>query len=602
MTSCGFKVAARNPKEIAEGLFQAGCEHAGMLSGVFMRYEWWRIRVFAPAFVVFLGALAMSGGRTARAAVRYVAPSHAQAQDAGAGSQDKPYRTLAFAMSQIQPGDTLRIAAGVYREALIFPRRAWATTRPTVIEGDANSPAVLLGTDVITGWENAGSGRFVKRNWLVEPQQVLVKGVMLKQIGGTIFSGYPVKPGHELAALHRSQGGIWPTRQDGNTQNMPAGSFYYDATSKNLFVRAPDGQPPGSVDVAVRSYLIQGNDLSGVTIRDLQIRYSNTTTTSRQGAVTVVGDHNTLTGLVVDDVDGVGIELSGNSNILRDSTVARAGYLGIKARGQGVLIEKNVVSYNNTRGFNKWWEAGGMKFVGAGGLRDSRVTHNLVHHNYGDGIWFDWGNQDNWIESNVSAYNSGMGIHYEASSKGIIVDNRVFANGQRGIYLPHSHDSWVAHNLVMANGLDGITAIDEGRRDSKAQLELRPHGNYVVANVLAWNLGLAIILPGNHYENRSDGNLFIDDGVPMFSMGWPSLQSPKVGLVGWRKRYGQDVTSLNAATPMTASIKSAIAAGDLNVNRFSLEAWVGAYTVTPDSEILGAVPAGLQITKRAGPR
>lgn len=558
-----------------------------------------RLRPFMRTVLLAVG-LAVAG-LPAWAAVRYVDPGHPAAEDSGWGAEDKPYRTLAFAMSRLMPGDVLRIAGGTYREGLILPRRAWTKDKPTTIEGDGKNPVVLIGTDGVDGWEPAGKGRYVKRYWREEPQQVLVAGAMLKQVGGTIFGGYPQRSGHSLDGLHRTQGGIWPSRRTGGLDDMPAGSFFYDADARALYVRTLDGKPPGTVEVAVRPYAIRGENVAGITVRNIRVRYANTSTGSRQGAVTLIGRDNAVEDVVVEDVDGAGIEVSGDGNIVRNCTVRRAGYLGIKARGQDVLIENNEISHNNTRGFNKWWEAGGMKFIGEGGLKNSRVVRNRVHHNYGDGIWFDWGNPGNTVERNLVAYNEGFGIHYEAGSGAVIVDNRVFGNQQRGIYLPHTRDSWVAHNLVVGNGLEGIVAIDEERDDPKGQLDLRPRNNRIVANVLAWNRGAAIILPGEEYRNQSNGNLFIEERSPMFSMGWPRMLSPKVDFETWRREHGQDRASRQVVAGMGGAIRSGLARGALNMDWSPLNAWGAAYAL-PLGLVSGELPAGQRLSDRAGPR
>ena len=556
--------------------------------------------MFARA-VVLLGACLVMMSAPVSAAVRFVAPEHPQAEDSGWGTEDKPYRTLGFAMSRLMPGDVLRIAGGTYREALILPRRSWSKDKPTTIEGDSKQSVILLGTDVVEGWEPVGKGLYVKRAWSEEPQQVLVNGALLKQIGGTIFMGYPLRRGHDLERLHRSQGGIWPTRKGGTPEDMPPGSFLYDPSTRGLYVRTADGKAPGKVEVAARPFLIYGEDVTGIVVRNIHVRYANTSTTSRKAAVTLNGHDNMLDGVVVEDVDGVGVQISGDDNTLRNSRVVRAGFLGIKARGQRVVIENNEVSYNNTRGFNKWWEAGGMKFVGQGGLKDSRVANNRVHHNFGDGIWYDWGNHNNRIERNLVAYNKGFGIHYEACSAALVLDNRVFGNQQRGIYLPHARDSWVAHNLVVANGLDGIVAVDEKRDDPKGQLDLRPHNNKVMANVVAWNSGAAVILPGEEYRNVSNGNLFVDEKEPMFSMGWPRTFSPKMGLGEWQKKVGQDRDSRHVVASLGGAIRTGLGREVLNVDWSALNAWIAASSL-PASLAGTALPSGQSLSNRAGPR
>lgn len=545
------------------------------------------------------------GVNLAWGAVLQVAPNHPNAIDDGDGRADRPYKTLTFAMRQLQPGDTLKITAGEYRDALIFPQRAWSVVRPTTIVGEGNADVTILGSELVGGWVAKGQGIYVKRPWILEPQQVRLNGVALKQIGGTIFKGYPTMIGHEMESLHRSQGGIWPTRKSTGRTSMPSGGFFYDDQQKELVISITDEVPAEqlSVEISMRPYLVQGQNVAGIAIKNIRFRYANTTTTSRQAAVTLVGRGNTLEGLVVEDMDGVGIEVSGDDNVVRNCLVTRSGYLGIKARGRNVLIESNEVSYNNTRRFNKWWEAGGLKFIYLGGMQASRVRNNHVHHNYGDGIWFDWGNDDNTIERNVVAYNEGFGIQYEASSRAVIQDNEVFGNGQRGIYLIHSRDSVIVHNLVVSNRLEGIAIVDEQRSDPKGLLDLRPRRNFVLANLIGWNGESALILPGDEYANHSDANLYLQDRAsPTFSMGWPKAPLyRKLSWNTWRMDVKQDRSSNFIAMTAPRPLKAALEQGSLSMNWGALDQVREKFRLS--SVNLGVtLPDGIRVNDRAGPR
>lgn len=481
-------------------------------------------------------------GTPCLAATRFVDPAHPAAQDAGAGDAARPYRTLAHAAKQLRPGDTLNIAAGTYRESLVFPDMPW-TGAPTSVQPVVKGAVVTIkGSDAVTGWERAGPGLFVKRPWRVNSQQVFIDGAPLKQVGGNIYNGFPDKPGHSMKKLHQGQGGIWPGRVAGGVGEMTENSFHYDAGAQSLYVKvAPAASLEGRVvEVSVRPYLVLGKGVKALNLSNLRFQHANTTAVSQSGAISLSGDRMVLEGIEVSHVDGAGIDVTGDENVIRGSRAVHCGQLGMKLRGRGVRIIDNETSHNNTRGFNTWWEAGGAKFVGNGGLVDSEVRGHRAIANNGDGIWFDWMNSNNKVHDNVSAYNAGFGIHYEASQKAHIANNRVFGNKLRGIYLPHSSGNIVAHNLVVKNGMEGIAIVDEGR--SKGRAELRPRGNRVIGNIVAWNGRSAVVLPAALADNASDYNLYlISPEPPAFSLGWASRESPiRKGLDAWRKASGQD--------------------------------------------------------------
>lgn len=552
-----------------------------------------------PVWVLLVGLA--SGAATA--AVRHVDPAHSAAQDAGDGAATRPYRTLGYAMKQLKPGDTLNIAAGVYREALAFPEIAWSGAA-TVIQ-PAGGEVLIKGSDVVTGWEPVERGLYVKRGWKANSQQVFVDGVALKQIGGTIYGGYPGKSGHPMAKLHAGQqGGIWPGRVAGGREQMKDNSFYYDAAGQSLYVKVSHASLDGhTVEASVRPHLVFGKALQNVTLKNLRFQHANTTAVNQTGAITLVGVNRiVLDTLDVSHVDGAGFDVTGDENIIRHSKGNHCGQLGMKVRGRANRLIGNETSFNNTRGFNKWWEAGGAKFVGHGGLRDSEVSGHRAIGNAGDGIWFDWMNSNNRVHGNVSAYNTGFGIHYEASQKGYIYNNYVFGNRQRGIYLPHSSESVVAYNLVARNGMEGIAVIDEGR--SRGKPELAPRGNRVLGNILAWNDKAAVVLPAELLENASDYNLYVSvKEPPAFSMGWGSRESPvRNGLDAWRKASGQDANSWNESSEVPQALLAALDAKQPDPDWAQVLSLASRFKVRGERALSGTPLAGVADQSSPGPK
>jgi hypothetical protein len=517
------------------------------------------VRVVALAMAFFTADVAF-------AVDRYVA------LDAAADGPNH-YRTIDDAMTALQPGDHLIIAAGLYRESILFPKRDWSAASPTVIEGRGR--VVVDAADIVTGWTPAGNGVFY-RDWPKESAQVSVDGKPLAQVGGSVFGGYPDDRANPLSEILPDSGGIWPGRREGDAATMGDGDFFYDRALRRLFLRTTNTDLSGHVvEVSSRAHSLLAQNVDFVQVHNLAFRHGNTSPTGRDALVTLSGRHIVVDHVSVEQADSVGIQVDGDDNIIVDSSAHHCGQLGMKIRGARVLIARNETDYNNTRDFNKWWEAGGVKFVGEQGLRDSIVTGHTAIGNRGDGIWFDWGMQDNRVENSVLEYNSGFGIQYEASSGAQIVGNRVIGNGQRGIYLPHSSHSVVRGNLIAANGLEGIAIVDEGRRDPTGKLDLQPRANAVLNNVVAWN-GSALTVPSSTPDLVSDGNVFIGWGSQLReSAGWGH---PFNSLAIWRRQVGLDKSSVR----IERVIDPAFAASLQAKQRGPDLAWVDALRAMPD--------------------
>jgi parallel beta-helix repeat protein len=503
------------------------------------------------------------------AAERMVSIDHPNAQDAGDGDASAPYKTLSYAMSQLRPGDHLTIAAGTYRDAILFPKNIWtridekliATGKlhdlkltkdtQTVIEGKGE--VLIKGSNLVTDWRDLGNGRFAKV-WPDETEQVFIDGKPLMQVGGTIFGGFPTKPDHTLAMLHKSQKGIWPGRRDGDQNAMPDNSFYYHHAAKALYLQTKLTKlDDHAVEVSVRPTLLRGHGVTDITVKNLKFQHANTSAKMRGGLISMHGLRLRLDNLQVNQADSIGMELIGNDITLTNSKANHCGQLGILARGDRMQFINNETSDNNTRGFNKWWEAGGIKFVGNGGLQNSLVSDHKSLRNMGDGIWYDWKNRNNTLQNSLSAYNSGFGIHYEASDQGRIINNLALANQQRGIYLAHSSQTLVAFNLVAGNQMQGIAVVEEKRRDPKSEFDFSAKGNKVLGNVIAWNAA-AIVLPTDQADNISDYNVLIgDDTQTRSGLGWVNMFNAT--LEEWTKRTQQDQHSQRINMPLDAAFK-----------------------------------------------
>ena len=468
--------------------------------------------------------------------------------------------TVSSQVARLKPGDVLLLQPGVYRSTLTLRRLVGSADAPITIRGDvARGRVIFRGSDILSEWVQVGPGIYVHRLDL-EPSLVFVDGTALTQMGGTVFDGYPVNPDSPYHKLHTREGGVWPARREARSvDDLQPESFYYAAKEHKLYARTAKDLRTAVVEASQRPHGLFAADIRYVVIEDLEVQHANTSVTGRGGALVVWGDSVRLRRVSASWNDLAGIQVGGNHIDVEDAEALYNGQMGVTARGQFNRFARIKANDNNRRGFNKWWEAGGFKFIGetSAGLLDSQVVDCQAINNRGDGIWLDWKNSRVDVLRNLTAYNAGFGIHYEVSSNGLIQDNVVVGNSQRGIYLSSSDKTRVLNNLVLGNGLEGVVSIlDKGRVDDGGR-RFTGDGNVIEGNVIAFNAEGAVTVPSESGA-RSDRNVYWGDGAASrFSVDFPSpLNQPSYGLQAWATRTGQDARSWWQNRPIPSQWRS----------------------------------------------
>ena len=100
------------------------------------------------AILTLLTTLLLAPLAALHAAEFHVAPN---GNDANPGTQAKPFATIQAGVNKLQPGDTVLIHGGVYRETVTFPRSGTEAT-PITVKAHPGEKVVVTGCDPVTDW------------------------------------------------------------------------------------------------------------------------------------------------------------------------------------------------------------------------------------------------------------------------------------------------------------------------------------------------------------------------------------------------------------------------------------------------------------------
>lgn len=114
------------------------------------------------------------------------------------------------------------------------------------------------------------------------------------------------------------------------------------------------------------------------------------------------------------------------------------------------IYENNFANWNGQGG-----EAGGIKFIGQD-PEGYTVRNCHVHHNQGNGIWYDDAGANSLIEDNISEFNTRNGIFYEISTGNALIQrNTCRMNGGAGEIYQSSSRGFVGNPIVIRDNIVG---------------------------------------------------------------------------------------------------------------------------------------------------
>ncbi len=220
-----------------------------------------------------------------------------------------------------------------------------------------------------------------------------------------------------------------------------------------------------------------------------------------------------------------------------DAGLRGGGYIGYLATD--VLVEGNEIAYNGTE--QKFLDSTAVVF-----------RNNYLHHNQGDGIWYDGQNSGALVENNRSESNGRHGIDYEAGLGAIIRNNTVRNNGENGFFISTAQNVDLSGNVVEFNAAGGIVYFVACSAMASQPIDLAnntAHDNTVSIAGGTNNFAAGLSYDGGCtaeqitlYHGLSKNNRFVANRytVPNVAWGWWLWDGMKTW-AQWQA-LGQDVT------------------------------------------------------------
>ena len=476
------------------------------------------------------------------------------------------FRTISAAAEAAQPGDTVLVRPGVYREEVRIPRGGTAKAR-LVFRSEVRGAAVIRGSEI---WTNAwtrlegaagcwtspidvarfpsADGMPYRRTISIGPKDasraarpvtnatVTAETYLPRTLGQVFVDGAPMTEVVTRAALAATPD-TWMVSPDGasvwlhpaETRPEPAACSVEWSVRSRCFGAARRGLGYVTFDGFTCEHCANQGPFPQIGALDLRSGHHwivENCTVRHAKTVGIACGSETWDGKALGDVPEADRRIIiASGNVIRHNAVTDCGVCGIAAWNPGgVRIYGNIDERNNTGDFGapeKYWdETAGIKIHGAPAV----VAGNVIRDNDGHGVWFDTGFTNTRCTGNLIANNRRSGVMFETCYGDALVDNNVIVNtrpdgnlffGGDGIYSHNGSGVTVAHNLIALNYGAGVRF-----RTTWGKLGARDYNtssNRYVNNIFCANAhGELMVSATNLFSHGtvSSGNLYVVEAGP----------------------------------------------------------------------------------------
>ncbi len=389
------------------------------------------------------------------------------------GTAEKPFLTIQAAANVAQPGDTITVHEGIYREWVKPVRGGTSDENRIVYRAAENEKAEIKGSEIITGWE-----KLTGTVWRIalpdslfndyNPYRDLIHGDWFNPMGKVHHTGEVYLNGKSLweaslleDVLHPkllkdkfdAEGSLltWYCESNDNITflyanfqgadpnielveiNVRKSCFYPEVTGINnitvsgfhMSQAATQWAPPTAEQIGLigtnwsKGWIIENNIVSdskcsGITLGKYGDNFDNTSEDSAEGYVETI--HRAI--------DRGWNKESIGSHTVRNNTIYNCEQTGI-CGSLGAIF--STIENNNI--YNIWVK---RQFTGAemGGIKIHAAIDMLIRNNRlancGRGLWLDWMAQGTHVFGNLLHNNTTDDLFVEVNHGPFIIENNLF--------------------------------------------------------------------------------------------------------------------------------------------------------------------------------
>jgi alpha-N-arabinofuranosidase len=482
--------------------------------------------------------------------------------DVNKGSVLKPFRTISAAAAVAQPGDTITVHEGIYREEVNPPRGGLSDDQRIVYQAAPGENVEIRGSEGVKNWTKESDGI-----WKVEVPNSLFGDFnpFADEVDGDWFD--PKGRRHHTGCVY--QDGQWlfeAASKDGLKDVKWKKTWFVEVGDKTTTIWAYfDGANPNDslTEINARQTVFYSRRpfINYITVRGFKMRHAAPKwappTAEQMG---LIGTHWSK-GWIIENNEithsiNVGISLGKYGDQYDNAGPTAQAYLDSidRARSNGwnrETVGSHIVRNNEI----SWCEQAGI--VGSMGASFSTITNNYIHHIFTQrrftgaemagikfhapidmliqgnrihdafqGIWLDWMTQGTRVTRNL-LYRNDLDMFLEVNHGPFLIDNNLFLSN---LVKHHSQGGAYVHNLF--GGVVGACT------DERHTPYFKAHSTEKVGDH-ALNVG----------DDRFYNNIFDGNNGSHIDQGW--LEGTKKH-PSWRFGYGLWIYETRPQAPRAA--------------------------------------------------